>query len=88
MPNLPKKLKLQDLVGVAITVENVAHEQGTAGSFQFSMHGKLEAPVDGDPNYHLRVKECYEGTSGMSFHEKHVLEIDRQPSGRYVVMLR
>jgi len=88
MHNPTTELKLSDLVGVAITVENVAHEQGMEGQFQFSLNGKLEAPVDEDPNYYLRVKECYEGTSGMSFHEKHVLEIDRQPSGRYIVTLR
>lgn len=82
------KIQLKELTGKEITVLNVAHEQMEDGKLQFCFNGTLEAKCDDDPNYYLRVKECYNGCSGISFNERHVLEIDKQPSGRINVTLR
>lgn len=57
----------------------------------FKFEGTLEAPVDDDPNYLLRVKECYNGTSYISFNERHLANeepIYRQPSGRVDIVIK
>lgn len=84
------QLKLSDLINQSVTVQNVAYEQMEDGKLQIKLEGTLEAPVDGD--YYLRVKECYNGTSGISFNERH---LDREngidnsnPSGRVTITLK
>lgn len=66
------RAKLLALVNQGVTVENSAYGIGSPGKFAFNLHGTLETPIDDDPNFLLRVKECYEGSSTISFNERHV----------------
>lgn len=83
-------IKLADLIGHPVSVQNIAHSEMIDGKFQFYVNGILEGPVDDDPNYLLRIKECYNGSSTISFNDRHIAVdgICRQPSGRIKITLR
>lgn len=86
--SLEAMITLASLVGREVTVMNVAYNDLTPG-IQINLHGKLEEPDD-DGLYHLRVKDDYNGTSGISFGERHLVReepIYKQPSGRIEITL-
>lgn len=79
---------LDNLVGKGVTVTNESYDNPSSGP-GFNLHGTLEAP-DEDGLYYLRVKECYEGSSGISFPNRAIAVdgVERKPSGRWVITLR
>lgn len=81
-------MKLHELINQDVTVKSASSDDPDSGELHWSFNGKLEAPVDDDPNYYLRVKDCYQGTSGINSHERHIKEIYRQASGRVEITLR
>jgi hypothetical protein len=68
--------KLNALVGQYIRVASRYYDDGDRLNFQ--LYGKLEAPVDDDALFYLRVKDCVSGCSGVSFKVTDVLEINKR----------
>lgn len=81
------KAKLDQLIGQEVSILNVAQEQGDDSKVNWYLNGKLEAPGD-DGEYYVRVKECYHGSSGITFLPRHVEEVYKQPSGRWEITLK
>lgn len=79
-----------DIVGQDVSVSNQAEEDYDAGNVMISLNGKLEQPDQTEEikSFHVKVKECNNGTSGISFTEKHVSEIEKLPSGRIRITLK
>ncbi len=80
------KAELSKLVGEHVTIRNDNYSDEVE-KFNFSLNGQLEE-TDDYGLYHVRVKECGYGTSGMSFHPRDVLRCEIMPSGQPEITLK
>lgn len=82
------KLTLKDCIGEELTVQNVANDIGAYEKLHFQFNGTLEAPEEDGGTCYLRVKDCYQGASGINFRESDVDGIERMPSKRIFITLK
>lgn len=79
--------RLQSLIGQDVSLYHRADHDMQENCLAFNFNGVIEKVEDSEAFY-IRVKECYQGTSGMQFMQRHVAEIIDMPSGRVHVMLK
>jgi hypothetical protein len=80
------KTTLAENIDKPVTIESWEAQQPESTTPQFRLNGTLEDHEEG--HFYVRVKECYNGTSGISFCEFNVHEVERQLSGRVVIVLK
>jgi len=80
------KTTIAENIDKEVTIESWEANEPDSRTPQFTLNGRLEDHEEGC--YYVRVKECYNGTSGVSFRENHIHEVERQPSGRVVITLK
>lgn len=71
-----------------VMITNLPWGDDEDGKLFIRVSGTLEKSEDKTESHFVRVKEDYEGTSGVHFYDKNITEIEKLPSGRIVIVLK
>lgn len=85
------KIKFDDIAtGTRVTLTNEPWGSDEDGLPHIEVSGVLVLADLSDPadSHYVRVKEDYDGVSGVNFRSEHVKEAEVLPSGRIVVVLK
>jgi len=85
---LNMKLKLSDVTDKSyVTITNLPWGDDDDGKMKFESSGRLEKDDEGFGHF-VRIKEDGDGVSGVTFFDKHILEIEQLASGRIVIVIK
>jgi hypothetical protein len=82
-----RNTEIATLIGQDISLKSWNYDEPGSTTTDFYVNGKLEAPDD-DSRWYVRVKDCYQGSSGIGFSSRSIQEIYKQPSGRIEITLK
>lgn len=71
-----------------VTITNLPWGADDEGVCKWECNGQLEKAEDEGETHFVRVKNCYNGVSGVNFLTRHIREIESLPSGRVVIVVR
>lgn len=83
------KLTLNSIENKSIvTVTNLPWGDDDTGKTSLQLTGRLEKAEDEGEQHYIRCPELGGELNGVSFGDKDILEIERLPSGRIVIVLK
>ena len=83
------KLKLSDVEDRSqVTITNIPWGNDDDGKMKIEASGVIEKDDGNGLGHFVRLKEDCGGTSGVTFFDRHIREIERLSSGRIVVVIK